>query len=355
MAATTYGGLILSARRLLNEIYTLVRPGAPLVSPQGTTGATTYTYVVVARNSLGTTEASQATSITTGNAVQSVTNFNQLTWQAVPYADSYDVYRTVGGLSTGKIVSATTSLTSNDTGLAGDSTTAPTVNTSGVSNAFWTDAELLDYATRGTTDLWAAILDLHQEHFFTIDESSCSIAADTATITGVPSDMFRVGRIEPVNMTSSGSLRNLRFEPRDYNHPDFIAARGEDNVDPSSGDAVIFYCITGAGTPTGAPTIRIAPKMSSAISAGGIRLAYVPNLSVSSFLTTTSNPIPGESDNALIAWIVAFARAKESETHSPDPGWLAIYSTEKQTLTVRLTPRQTQEPDYVEGMFEGML
>lgn len=355
MAATAFSGLILSARRILNEIYTLVRPGAPLVAPQGTTGATTYTYVVVARNSTGTTEASQATSITNGNAALSATNYNQLTWTAVPYADSYDVYRTVGGATTGKIVSATTSLTSNDTGLAGDTTTAPTVNTSGVTNAFWTDAELLDYATRGVTDLWAAILDLHQEHFFTIDESSLSISADTATISGVPSDVFRVGRIEPVNMTSTGTIRNLRFEPRDYNHPDFVAARGLENQDPSSGDVLLFYTITGAGTPQGAPTIRIAPKLTSAVAAGSIRLAYVPNLSVAGYATTTLNPIPGESDNAVIAWIVAFARAKERDDRSPDPAWLAIYSTEKQTLLVRMTPRQTQEPDYVEGIFEGMM
>lgn len=354
MAATAFSSLILSARRSLNEIYTLVRPTAPLVAAQGTTGATTYTYVIVARNSTGTTEASQATSITNGNASLSASNYNQLTWTAVPYADSYDVYRTVGGATTGKIVSATTALTSNDTGLAGGSETAPTTNTSGVTNAFWTDSELLDYLTRGVTDLWAAILDLHQEHFFTIDESSLSISADTATISGVPSDLFRVGRIEPKTMTSAGSYRNLRFEPRDYNHPDFVLARGLENQDPSNGDVTIFYTITGAGTPTGAPTIRIAPKLTSAIAAGQLRIAYVPNLAVSGYSTTTTSPIPGESDNALIAWTVAFARAKERDDRSPDPAWLSIYSTEKQTLLTRLTPRQTQEPDYVEGMFEGL-
>ncbi len=355
MAATAMSSLILSARRSLNEIYTLVRPNAPLVSAQGTTGATTYTYLIVARNSTGTTEASATTSITNGNAALSASNFNQLTWTAVPYADSYDVYRTVGGATTGKIVSATTSLTANDTGLAGGSETAPTVNTSGVTNGFWTDAELLDYLTRGITDLWAAILDLHQEHFFTLDESSLSISANTATISGVPSDVFRVGFIEPVTLNSTGSYRNLRFEPRDMNHPDFREARAMENQDPSGGEVTIYYAITGAGTPTGAPTIRIAPKLTSAIAAGQLRLAYVPNLAVSGYSTTTTSPIPGEADNALIAWAVAFARAKEREDRSPDPAWLSIYSTEKQTLLVRLTPRQTQEPDYVEGLFEGMI
>ncbi len=72
-------------------------------------------------------------------------------------------------------------------------------------------------------------------------------------------------------------------------------------------------------------------------------------------LDTDSNPIPGESDNALIAWCVAYAKAKEQETEQrvPDPGWLAIYNTEKQGLLVALTPRQEQEEEIAEGLFEG--
>lgn len=347
--ATTFSTLILGARRHLNEIYTLVRPTAPLVAAQGTTGATTYTYTIVARNATGTTEASQATSITNGNAALSGSNFNQLTWTAVPYADSYDVYRTVGGATTGKIVSATTSLTSNDTGLAGDSATAPTVNTSGVTNAFWTDSELLDYAKRGVTDLWAAILDLHQEHFLTIDETNVSLAASASSLTGVPSDVFRVHLIEPRDTSSDNSARNVRFVPRDYNSPDAQNARAESALDPT-GETVIYYSIIGAGSPVAAPTIKVAPQLSSAMT---LRFVYVPALAVDGYASTSSNPIPGEADNAVIAWTVAFARGKEREDRSPDPGWLSIYSTEKQSLLTRLTPRQTQEPDYVEGMFEG--
>jgi hypothetical protein len=347
--ATAFSSLILGARQHLDEIYVLVRPGAPLVAPQGTTGATTYTYVVVARNSTGTSEASQATSTTTGNAALSVGNYNQLTWQAVPYADSYDIYRTVGGASTGKIVSATTSTTTNDTGLAGDSSTAPTVNTSGVSNAYWTDSELLDLARRGVTDLWAAILDLNQEHFLTIDDTNVSVTASTATLTGVPSDVFRVHLIEPRDVTDSSTTRNVEFYPRDINSADFRNARAEGTIDVT-GDAVVFYCIVGAGSPIAAPTIQIAPKLSAAVN---LRLVYVPTLAVSGYATTSTNPIPGESDNAIISWIVAFARAKEREDRSPDAAWLSIYATEKQSLLTRLTPRQTQEPEIVEGLFEG--
>lgn len=343
--ATTFSSLILSARRHLNEIYALVTPATPLVSPQGTTGATTYTYKVVANNAVGSSEAGQAGSTTTGNATLSGSNFNRLNWTTVPYATTYDVYRTVGGATTGKIVSATSSTTADDTGLAGDSATAPTVNTSGVTQAFWQDAELLDIAIKGVTDLWASIMDLHQEHYLTIDETNVSLAADTAYLTGVPSDTFRVHLIEPRDTTNANSSRGIQFVPRDYNHPDFINARAESAFQPS-GDTEIFYCLIGAGSPVAAPTVQIAPKISSALN---LRFVYVPTLAVSGYTVASNNPIPGEADQAIIAWIVAFARAKERQDRSPDAGWLAIYSTEKQTLLSRLSPRQTQEPQYIDA------
>jgi hypothetical protein len=84
-----------------------------------------------------------------------------------------------------------------------------------------------------------------------------------------------------------------------------------------------------------------------------LRFVYVPILAA--VAAAGSNPIPGESDNALIAWCIAYARAKEREDRSPDPNWLAVYSTEKTNLLVRLTPRQTQEPEVVEDFFEGYL
>ncbi len=51
---------------------------------------------------------------------------------------------------------------------------------------------------------------------------------------------------------------------------------------------------------------------------------------------------------------VAWARAKQSSDGTPDAGWLAIYSTDKQGLLTALTPRQEQEEEVVEGMFEGL-
>lgn len=117
----------------------LATPATPLITPQGTVGATTWTYKIVARSgspttATGRTAASAAGSTTTGNATLTSVNSNLIAWQPVPGATSYDVYRTVGGATQG-LIGSTAGRTFTDTGLAGDSSTAPTTNTTGVLNA----------------------------------------------------------------------------------------------------------------------------------------------------------------------------------------------------------------------------
>lgn len=220
-----------------------------------------------------------------------------------------------------------------------------------VSASFWSSAELVDLMNKGFKDLWKAIIDLHQEHFLTIDVTNLAISASTETLTGVPTDCFRVHLIEPKITSTQGAYRNLIFVPRDYNSPDFTAARSLGDVDGSQ-DNTIFYTLISAGPPTGAPSIVIAPTLSAAVAAGNLRLAYVPILAEK--VAANDNPIPGESDLAIIAWTVAYALAKDREDRTPDPNWLAIYGTEKQNTLVSMTPRQSQEPDLVEPLFGGL-
>ena len=221
------------------------------------------------------------------------------------------------------------------------------------SASFWTEAELLEHFVDGAKDMWGAIVDLHQEHYMTLDVTNVLMAANSATLTGVPADVFRVLLIEPRDTTTANSGRNIEFVPRDYNSAEFTAARAMSAISPSTGGTV-YYSISQPGAPIAAPTIHVAPQLSSALT---LRLAYIPTLADSAYNdpATDYNPIPGEADNALYAWIIAYARAKERDDRSPDPNWLAIYATEKQAVLTRLTPRQEQEPEYVEGMFEGYL
>lgn len=215
--------------------------------------------------------------------------------------------------------------------------------------SFWSSAELIDIANKGIKDLWGAIIDLHAEHYLTVDTTNVSLSASATSLSGVPTDVFRVYLIEPVDTTSAGSIRSLVFAPRDYNSGDFTYARSLSTADPAQ-EQVIYYHVTAAGAPVGAPTILTAPKLSSALAAGTIRFVYVPIIADKT--SAENNPIPGESDQALISWTVAYARAKEREDRSPDPNWLAAYATEKQLIVNRLHPRQIQEPEFVEALFD---
>ncbi len=221
-----------------------------------------------------------------------------------------------------------------------------------VTARYWSDDELTDIMKLGVMDLSGAILDLHQSHSFTVieteDASGVRLEAGASQLTNIPDDCFRVLLIEPLrtNLDPFGGLA-CSFVPRKYNHPDFISARSWGNDESALTAGVIYYDMTGPGAPVAAPIIRIAPRISTTIK---LRLAYSPLPEVNDF-----NPVPGGSDNALKAWTIAYANAKEGPQGArvPDAGWLAVYATEKQTILTRLTPRQEQEADVVDGLFDN--
>ena len=209
--------------------------------------------------------------------------------------------------------------------------------------SYWSSDELIDHINDGIKDLWKRIVDLHQEHFLTVDITNVSLAASTKTLTGVPADTFRIYNIERRDLTDSAS-EGLIFVPKEYNHLDFQWARSLDDQDPAG--TVVFYAVHGTGAPTGAPTVRVAPTLNAAVN---LALHYIPVQA--DVAAGGNNPIPGESDAALIAYCVAHARAKEREDRSPDPEWLAEYKTLKDNLLEVLTPRQEQDLETVEPMF----
>lgn len=213
--------------------------------------------------------------------------------------------------------------------------------------AYWTDAALLVHANNGIKDLWRRINDLYQEYFVTVDDTNVTLTANGASLTGVPADVFRIVAIEPRIVGASSVNPGLIFQPRKYNHRDFQQARAQTVREPNN--TVVFYDVMNAGAPVGAPTILVAPRVTSAVN---LRLTY--NQTLPTKVAGDSNPIPGESDNALVAWMTAYARAKEREDRAPDPEWLAIYGTEKTNLVQQLTPRSIQEPEMVEGFFEDL-
>lgn len=74
---------------------TLATPGAPTVTPKGTTGASTCTYAIRALTAKrGYTVAGTTGTTASCNATQTLTNYNQLSWTAVASAWGYAVERT---------------------------------------------------------------------------------------------------------------------------------------------------------------------------------------------------------------------------------------------------------------------
>lgn len=208
---------------------------------------------------------------------------------------------------------------------------------------FWADEELVDYINRGVNDLWRDIVDLKQEHFLTINNTDVSLPNGSSTLLGVPNDVHKVYMVEPRNLQTAPGMT---FTPLDYNDRKFKTMRSASGQDPTNG-VEIFYSIRQQGAPVGAPIIDVAPTLTSSLL---LSFCYVPTLAT--LISTSSLPIPGQADNAIIAWTVAYARAKERDDRAPDPTWLSLYATEKAHLLESLGLRQYQEPTYVNAMWE---
>ncbi len=91
-------------------------PAAPAVAVVGTAGTTEYQYQVVAVGPNGDSLPSAAGQTTTGNATLSGTNYNTVTWTAVPGAQSYRVLRQIGGTGGYELLVTTSAVTINDEG-----------------------------------------------------------------------------------------------------------------------------------------------------------------------------------------------------------------------------------------------
>jgi hypothetical protein len=212
-----------------------------------------------------------------------------------------------------------------------------------VANGQWTDAELLLILGNGIKDLARALKDTYQNFFFTLDVTNVSMPANSQTLTGVPADVFIVLGLEPRDLAT---YEHVIFTPLDYNDRKFRAARAEGARSLQTvGDVYeIFFNVAGAGAPVAAPTIYVAPKLSTALP---LTLVYVPTLTLGA-----NNPVPGESDQALINWLVAHARAKTRDDGEPDPDMLELYQTEKTSIIIACSPRQEVDIDRAEDFFD---
>lgn len=135
----TFGGRMFVFDRLNMGMAT---PAAPVVTQQGTTGTTTYSYRIVPISIVfndTTPGASAVGTTTTGNATLSTTNFNRVDFSSIDFNNSgllpqnWDIYRVAGGATQGKIGNVTIAsgqLFFNDTGQVADGSSPPLLNNS---------------------------------------------------------------------------------------------------------------------------------------------------------------------------------------------------------------------------------
>lgn len=219
--------------------------------------------------------------------------------------------------------------------------TAVRVNLQETTAKLWTDAEIVVHFNAGIKDLWRALNTQYQDFFFTTT-TAVTYTASAETLSSVPAGVSTILGLELADPTL---YPNLVFIYKAYNSDEFIASRAQADQDPSNGGR-IYFCATGAGAPTGAPTIYLAPQLSAALT---LRLTYIPV--VGTLVAANDNPVPGESDRALECYATAYARAKILENGAPDPEWLALYATEKTNILVAVSPRQEVTDQVAEGVF----
>ena len=103
----------------------LSTPSGPAVNPQGSLGTTTYTYYVVAKDYEGNrTLVSNSGLTNAGNSTLNGSNFNRITWSAIPGAKNYDILKS----STSTLLGTVTGTQLDDTGQATSAYTPPTRN-----------------------------------------------------------------------------------------------------------------------------------------------------------------------------------------------------------------------------------
>ena len=153
----------------------------PIASPTissvvATKPSETNTYKVTARTASGATTESNAVSVSAKTTLDA-SNYNTITWGAVSVATSYDVYRTVGFAPLGKITN-TASVSFVDDGDAGDASSPPTENGSGVNKGGVTSLMPLD------TSLFIGLANTSGTFAEVWKRSAAGVYATSTTATG---------------------------------------------------------------------------------------------------------------------------------------------------------------------------
>lgn len=166
--------------------------------------------------------------------------------------------------------------------------------------------------------------------------SSLKIVGGTDTYS-LPPNLVQIRTLEP--LTASDRQSGLTFIPRTHAHPEFLRLT---RLTAQSSQLVYYYALYGP------QTLRIAPTPASGVSID-VELWYVA-LPARLTLSGSISELPLQAMKAVKAY--AGWRAMQS-INSPDVNAkLIVYQTEVKELNALSSPRQTNDPVFVEGAFD---
>lgn len=196
----------------------LATPATPTVTPGGTSGSTSYSYVVADSGNVGLSP-SAAGSTALGNATLSASNYNRISFTSVA-GHVYLIYRSAssGTPSTtgliGAVVATGTTSTFDDTGL-GASGNVPTANTTG---CLLTDGplycgglELFNASVPANSETTGQTLSIAQTLTPLLDRSGAATVSDTtptaaAMVAALPGVRVSQSYVWRVRNRNSGTL-----------------------------------------------------------------------------------------------------------------------------------------------------
>jgi hypothetical protein len=185
-------------------------PAAPTIAPHGGS-ASTWAYKIVAYdNNNQPTTASASGQTTTGAATLDSTHWNQVNWSEVAGASYYKVFRVTVATSpttTGVIgtVNSGNAMTLRDNGLAGDSSSVPTANTTGevTATALVLNGPLIQPLSTKTASYSLTVNDR------IILVNSAGATTMTLPVTGATGQMWTIKNINTGTCTVQGASGNI--------------------------------------------------------------------------------------------------------------------------------------------------
>lgn len=239
----------------------LLPPASQTLTVMGTAGTATWTYVITAANPGGESVASAGATTSSGNAVLSNTNYNALSWTAIPGATGYNVYRTVEGDSPATLglglIGQVTGLTFSDTGIVAtdpvpvgstDTLAHPPLVITRVGNFQTTTDYALgtDYVLGPTGIVWLAGHGPAADAVYWTTYTYAKVASDYVPM------YFSGGNLGPI-ISQYGPITSV-ISPGTLDPASQLSMAAQIAMDPGIGASQLILCQITPATP-GAPTL----------------------------------------------------------------------------------------------------